>query len=40
MTIDAWVNPNSVAGYRTIVLEERPAQLSHGLYRSTNTSRL
>jgi hypothetical protein len=37
MTIEAWVNPASLAGLGTVVLKERPLGLSYGLY-STNSS--
>lgn len=34
MTIEAWVRPTTVSGWRTVVLKERPAGLAYGLYAS------
>ena len=32
MTLEAWVNPGSGSGYQTIVMKERPIDLSYVLY--------
>ncbi len=32
MTIEAWVHPTALSGYRTVVLKERPKGLAYALY--------
>src|SRR5439155_23086522 len=32
MTLEAWVNPSSVSGWRTVMLKERTGALSYVLY--------
>ncbi|MFN0089594.1 MAG: LamG-like jellyroll fold domain-containing protein [Acidimicrobiales bacterium] len=39
MTLSAWVRPSSVAGWRTVVLKERPAGLTYALYAGDDASR-
>ena len=39
MTLEAWVRPNSVVNYRTLILKERPGELVYGVYSSTDTGR-
>ena len=39
MTLEAWVRPNSVVNYRTLILKERPGELVYGIYSSTDTGR-
>lgn len=39
MTIEAWVRPASQAGWRTVVMKERPGGLSYALYSSDDSNR-
>jgi hypothetical protein len=39
MTIEAWVNPTSGAGWRSVVMKERTGGLSYALYSANNGSR-
>jgi hypothetical protein len=40
MTIEAWVNPSTLAGaWRTVMLKERPGQLAYGMYASGDVLR-
>ena len=41
MTIEAWVNPNSLtsSGWNTVVLKERPGYYAYALYGNTGTNR-
>jgi fibronectin type 3 domain-containing protein len=39
MTIEGWVKPNSVAGFRTVIVKERPGDLVYGLYAGSDTNR-
>jgi hypothetical protein len=39
MTIEAWVNPSSGTGWRTVVLKEASGQLAYSLYAANNASR-
>jgi hypothetical protein len=39
MTIEAWVNPTSVTGFRTVVVKERPGDLVYGLYAGSDSNR-
>src|SRR5204862_7743450 len=32
MTLEAWVKPTSVSGWRSVLLKERPGALSYSLY--------
>jgi hypothetical protein len=32
LTLEAWINPTSTAGWRTAILKERPGDLAYGLY--------
>lgn len=34
MTLEAWVRPSAVTDWRTVILKERPDNLSYGLYSS------
>ena len=34
MTLEAWVRPTSLGGWRTVILKERPGNLSYALYAS------
>jgi hypothetical protein len=34
MTLEAWVRPTTVSDWRTVVLKERPGQLTYSLYAS------
>ena len=38
LTIEAWVQPTTVTGWRTILLKERGGNLSYGLYSSDDLS--
>ena len=38
MTLEAWVKPTALSGYRTVVLKERPAGLAYALYASRDTT--
>jgi fibronectin type 3 domain-containing protein len=39
MTIEGWVNPTTVSGFRTVILKERPNNLTYGLYSSSDSGR-
>jgi hypothetical protein len=39
MTLEAWVNPRTLAGWRTVLLKERPSHLAYALYGNTDTNR-
>jgi hypothetical protein len=39
MTIEAWVNPSSGSGWRSVVLKERAGGLAYALYSANNGSR-
>ena len=39
MTVEAWVNPTSGNGWRSVVLKERTGGLSYALYSANNGSR-
>ena len=39
MTIEAWVRPSSVSGWRTVVLKEGPDGLAYSLYSGNGASR-
>jgi hypothetical protein len=39
MTLEAWVRPTSLTGWKTVMLKERPGGLAYGVYASDNTSR-
>jgi hypothetical protein len=39
MTLEAWVRPTSVSGWRTAILKEQSGGMSYGLYASTDTNR-
>jgi len=39
MTLEAWVKPNTVGGFRTVVVKERPGDLVYGMYASSDTNR-
>ncbi|MBX7135011.1 MAG: Ig-like domain-containing protein [Fimbriimonadaceae bacterium] len=39
MTIEAWVKPSTVSGWRSVVVKERPSNLAYSLYTSESTSR-
>ena len=39
MTLEAWVNPRSASGWRTLILKERPGNLTYVLYASTSNGR-
>jgi RHS repeat-associated protein len=38
MTVSAWVKPDTLGGYRTVVMKERGSNLSYALYGGTDTS--
>ena len=37
MTIEAWVRPTTLAGFRTVIVKERPGDLVYGLYSSSDS---
>ena len=39
MTLEAWVNPTATAGWRTVLLKERPGNLVYALYGSSDSGR-
>jgi PKD repeat protein len=39
ITLEAWVFPRTMSGWRTVLLKERPNQLAYGLYGNTDTNR-
>ena len=39
MTLEAWVRPSTVSGWRTIVMKERSGGLAYALYASNDASR-
>jgi hypothetical protein len=39
MTLEAWIYPTSMSGYRTVILKERPSELTYALYASEGLSR-
>ena len=39
MTIEAWVNPSALTGWRSVVLKEAPGGLAYALYSGNNASR-
>ncbi len=39
MTLEAWVNPTALTGWRTAVLKEQPANLVYGLYANRSSNR-
>jgi hypothetical protein len=39
MTIEAWVRPTTVSGFRTVIVKERPGDLVYGLYSSSDSGR-
>lgn len=39
MTLEAWVRPTVSTAWRTVILKERPGQLTYALYSSTDTNR-
>jgi glucose/arabinose dehydrogenase/PKD repeat protein len=39
MTLEAWVRPNNVNDWRTVVIKEQPGQLVYALYASTDNRR-
>lgn len=39
MTLQAWVYPTGLVGYRTVILKERPGDLAYALYANETTSR-
>jgi hypothetical protein len=39
MTIEAWIRPTALSGWRTVVMKERPSGLSYALYASDGSSR-
>jgi hypothetical protein len=38
MTVEAWVKPASLAGWRTVIMKEKPGGLSYVLYASDNNA--
>lgn len=38
MTVSAWVKPDALGGYRTVLMKERGSNLSYALYGGTDTS--
>src|SRR6476469_9065127 len=39
MTLEAWVRPTSLSGYRTVVMKDVPGELAYSLYASGDTNR-
>ena len=39
MTLEAWVRPTAVSGWRTVILKEQPGQLLYALYANNNGNR-
>ena len=39
LTVEAWVRPTTVSGWRTVVLKEAPGSLAYALYANDNTAR-
>jgi hypothetical protein len=39
VTLEAWIRPNNVNGWRTVVIKEQPGQLVYALYASTDNRR-
>ena len=39
MTLEAWVKPTTAGGWRTVLLKERPGQLTYGLYATGDNGR-
>ncbi len=39
MTLEAWIRPTSLSGWRTVLMKERPSGLSYALYASEGSSR-
>ena len=39
MTVEAWVRPTALSGWRSVVLKERPDGLAYGLYAHDNAPR-
>jgi len=39
MTLEAWVKPTTVSGWRTVLLKERPGQLTYALYAAGDSGR-
>jgi hypothetical protein len=39
MTLEAWVYPTALSGYRTVILKERPGELAYGLYANEGATR-
>ena len=39
LTIEAWVNPSSLTGWRTVVLKEGPGGFAYALYSGNGASR-
>lgn len=40
MTLEAWVNPDTVSSWRTAILKERPGEISYSLYANTSSARV
>ncbi len=39
MTLEAWVNPNSGSGWRTVLFKEQTGNLAYGMYSNTSAAR-
>ena len=39
MTIEMWVNPRTLSGWRTLILKERSSNMAYGMYANTGTNR-
>jgi len=39
MTLEAWVRPTTLSGWRTVILKERPSGLAYALYANTSANR-
>ena len=39
MTLEAWVNPRTLASWRSVILKERPSSLAYALYGNTDTNK-
>src|SRR2546426_3753993 len=39
MTLEAWVKPSALSGYRTVLMKDVPAELSYAMYASGDVNR-
>ncbi|HEX7254734.1 MAG TPA: LamG-like jellyroll fold domain-containing protein [Gaiellaceae bacterium] len=38
MTLEAWIRPNAITGWRTVIFKEQTGNLVYGIYSNTNTN--